>query len=596
MDRGLLNRNPGRFWRTIRYRHRLVLGAMAVLLGTGLYYLAFEQTRDDFQHERDATIPAVAGIVGAERDYASAEDAGIADRQARSLAPDRTGPVLDSLHGRAPVSDPAGDRSQSEADDQPATADEDASADQDGKDDDDPGKALELSISGAVLDDRGSLLPGIRVEARAVGPPGQSRKGAGPLTDALTQMTDGLGGFVFEPLAEGEYQLSVEDTEKFYGVGLRVRAGVTNAELRVQRIREVRVHGQIIDETGGALESVRVRDLGGSRASPSDVDGAYEITVEPVKAGQAPVLEFGHPRYRSQRRRVEAVVGSDADAVRLDVEMEPTGEEVAVLGHVSGPRGSSVPDAEVWLSSAAPRNYQSTRTNEGGEFEFERVEVGEAYRLGVNPGPDYMKYVSEPFAVGPGNTAHDVRLEAGGYGSLSGRLINPEGRALSQFTVWLRSEDSGGGQAPIPVASDAAGNFQVEQVPAGTLRLESTSQPRLQAGGIELKPGEARHVEVPLDWGERWMFGQLLDIDGQPVAGAKVTLQWSRQHHDISSSSHRRAASDFEGFFTFSNLSAGDYRVTVQAPGFQTLRRTYGSGSEELKIVLRSSTAVGGNQ
>lgn len=557
-------------------------GAVIVVVACLLVITEFPGLADRFSADRDNSAPLPPAVTDSSPVDTVKETRSDSDQLDREASRARHS-ISDAGPGAALAA-------VSDSDDRAAQPNERVSA---GRGDADSDQRPELSISGAVLDDRGSLLPGVTVQALAVGPPGLQQGQSG---GALTQVTDGLGGFVFTPIPEGEYRLSVEGTGEFRGVDKRVRAGVANAELRVQRVREIRVHGRIIDENGGALENVRVRDLGGSIAAPSNVDGAYEITVEPVKAGQAPVVEFKHPRYRSLRRRVSETVGSNVDEVRLDVEMQPIDEQVAVLGHLSGPDGEAVTDAEVWLSSADPRNYLSTQSNERGEFEFDRVERGDAYRLGVNPGADYRRYVSEAFAVGPGNTAHDVRLEAGGHGSLSGRLIDPDGRPLDGFAVWLRSQDSGGGHTPVPVASDATGNFEIEQVPAGMLRLESTSQPRLQAGGIELQPGQSRHVEVPLDWGERWMFGRVVDVNGTPVAGAQVTLQWSRRHHDVISSSRRRAASDVEGFFAFSNLGARDYSVTVRAQGFETLRRGYASGSEDLEIVLSPAGPAGGSR
>ncbi|MFU8877753.1 MAG: carboxypeptidase regulatory-like domain-containing protein [Wenzhouxiangellaceae bacterium] len=469
-------------------------------------------------------------------------------------------------------------------------ADQEGSAD---KADDEVEERPELAISGAVLDDQGSLLPGVTVEARPVGPPGQSRRQYGPPGGALNQVTDNLGSFVFEPLADGEYQLSVDDTDDFHGTRMRVRAGIVNAELRVQTRRSIRVHGAITDGLGDALESVRVRALGEHQGSSSDAEGHYEITVEPTRTDQPPVLEFQLSGYRSQRQRVDIAHVSDSDQLVLDVAMESVAERGTVLGQVFGPRGEPVADAEVWLSSSDPRGYLSTRTNGGGEFRFERVETGDAWRLGVNPGSDYQKYVSRSFAISPHNTSHDVQLEASGTGTLIGRLIDPEGRVLGRFTMWLRSEDAGGGR-PMSVASDARGNFEVEEVPAGRLRLETLSQPRLQAGGIELGPGETRQVEVPLDWGESWLFGQVVDAAGKPVAGARVTLQWQQQHYGLTSSSHRQAGTDLEGHFNFSNLGARDYSVTVQAPGYQTVRRSLSPGMDEARIVIEPLSMAGG--
>ena len=461
------------------------------------------------------------------------------------------------------------------------------------KDEDEP--EPELTIAGAVLDEQGSLLPGVLVEARPVGEPGQSRRRTPSTGHTLSQTTDSLGTFNFNPLAEGEYELTVNDSDAYHGTRMRVRAGVVNAELHVQRIRSIRVHGQIVDENGMPLADVRVRSLGGTHAPSSDEGGSYEITVEPVRTGQPPVLEFQRSNYRSQRQRISAAMVPTSDEVRLDVEMQPDDERVAVLGYVFGPRGESVEGAEVWLSSANPREYLRTRTNEGGAYQFQQVETGNAWRLGVNPGKDYRKYVSETFVVAPPHTTQDVQLEASGTGSLSGRLIDPDGRALGRFTLWLRSVDAGS-HGPIPVVSDAGGNFEVEEVPAGRLRLETTSQPRLQAGGIELAPGEMRYLEVPMDWGDDWLFGQVVDPQGNPVPGTRVTLQWQQQNLDLTSSSHRQSGTDLEGHFNFSNLGARDYQVTVQAPGFQTVRRSLSPGLDEARIVIEAQSIAGGGQ
>lgn len=480
------------------------------------------------------------------------------------------------------------------ADGDELTAESDERALAGNTDDPDEEAPRELAISGAVLDDQGSLLPGVPVQARPAGERGQLGRTTAT-GRPLSQTTDSLGTFTFEPLPEGEYELTVDDNDDYHGTRMQVRAGVANAELQVQRIRAIRVHGQIVDENGIGLDSVQVRSLGGSHAPPSDDQGAYEITVEPIRAGKPLVVEFQRAGYRSRRERLDMAQIADNDQLLLNVELEPVNEWVAVPGYVSGPHREPVSGVEVWLSSADPRDFQRTRTDESGEFRFDRVQTGEAWRLGVNPGSRYQKFVSETFAIAPGNAAFSVELEASGTGSLSGHLINPEGRSLGGFTLWLRSEDSAS-QKPIPVSSDARGNFEVQDVPAGRLRLETTSQPRLQAGGIELGPGEARYLEVPMDWGESWLFGQVVDPAGNPVPGARVTLQWQQQHYDVTSFSHRQAGTDLGGHFTFSNLAAKNYQVTVQAPGFQTVRRSLSPSLDDVRVTVEPLSMAGGGK
>ena len=75
------------------------------------------------------------------------------------------------------------------------------------------GEQPDLSISGAVLDDTGNLLPGISVVAR----PEQGQTGVRINAGELRQQTDQLGSFTFDNLVEGEYDHLPEAA--FYMVG-----------------------------------------------------------------------------------------------------------------------------------------------------------------------------------------------------------------------------------------------------------------------------------------------------------------------------------------------------------------------------------------
>jgi hypothetical protein len=114
--------------------------------------------------------------------------------------------------------------------------------------------------------------------------------------------------------------------------------------------------------------------------------------------------------------------------------------------------------------------------------------------------------------------------------------------------------------------------LQLEELRAGKVELESRSLPLLQATELVLEPGRHHHVEIPLDWGDSWMLGQITNEKGEPVAGARVTVRWKRRFADVISQSYREATSDLEGFFAVSNLGARDYTLTVHAPGYSKKR------------------------
>ena len=443
-----------------------------------------------------------------------------------------------------------------------------------------------LSISGAVLDDTGNLLPGIPVVARTAERTGGSRAGAGE----MRRQTDQLGSFTFDKLPEGEYELSVAETEQYNAVKLLVRAGVANAELVLQRIRSVLVYGKITDDVGNPLEGVQVRALGSKLKVLSNNSGDYEILTGPSKAGQPPVLDFSLEGYQDARQRVEGVLGSEAPEVKLDVQLEweSNAPKVAVYGLVFGPGTEPVTGATVWLSSSEVNVYERARSGSSGEYRFDDVRVGNAYTIGVEPRDEnYAAFRSESLSIGPGDLNYDVKLEATGFADLYGALTDLSGAPLGDFMLWARNTDVAR-QKPMRVQTDGSGQFRLEQIPAGSIKLESRSQPWLQVTGILLKPGDSRRVQIPLDWGRRWLLGQVVDDQGNPVSRAKVVLQWTESFADLRSQSRREVMSDQGGYFALSNLDADQYTVTVRATGFALSRIEHrmGSSEEELRIIL----------
>lgn len=453
----------------------------------------------------------------------------------------------------------------------------------------------ELAISGAVLDDSGILLPDISVTARPTRRPGKDQSANQISTGQLRQLTDRLGSFIFDNLAEGEYELAVAESEQYHPAKLRVRAGVANAELMLQRIRSVRVYGLITDDVGNPLEGVQVRALGSNLQVHSDVSGGYEIQTGPSKAGQVPVLDFSMKDYQDSRQRVEGASDSEDTEVELNVELEweSKASKVAVSGQIIGPTGEPVDGARVWLSSSEFQTYERTRSDALGEYQFKSVKVGDAYTLGVEPRHEYTAFKSDFLSIGPDDLNFDVSLDAAEFSDLSGTVTDLDGTPLSGFSLWARSMDMGH-HPLIPVYTDGAGQFRLERIPSGAIKLESRSQPWLEATGIVLRPGESRQVEVPLDWGQNWLLGQVVDDQGDPVSRAQVVLRWTQNFLDVSSESRREVMSDQGGFFALSNLDAQDYILTVQATGYLSSRVQYrrGQSEEEVRVMLQRSSSI----
>jgi hypothetical protein len=262
--------------------------------------------------------------------------------------------------------------------------------------------------------------------------------------------------------------------------------------------------------------------------------------------------------------------------------------KIAVEGEVLGPIGEAVAGVNVRLKSIKSDQSYSSRTDESGAFNFPTVEVGEGFRLNVMPSENYEAYQSEFFSLGPDDAFFEIEVDAAGFASLSGTVTDLYGKPLSGFDLWLRGIGSSA-QPQVQVRTDSAGYFRVEQIRAGEVALETRSLPMLRASNIVLKPGEDRDVYIPLDWGADWLLGQVVDAQGNPVAGASIIVSWKEELRDLVSESRRDLRSDLGGYFAASNVGADYYDLTVQAPGYQTFRGTHqlSGGTDELVIQLQ---------
>ncbi len=424
-------------------------------------------------------------------------------------------------------------------------------------DDADPAGEDGWSIAGTVFDDAGTPLPGIAVHAQ------ESQQRA---------VTDALGMFELDRLEAGAHRLFVEESARYHGTQTSVLAGTHAADLHLQRKGSIKIYGQVFDFNGQPVINGSVRVLGTREQQQTDNTGAYEVQAELTRAGTQPVLDFTHPDFRDVRKRVATHTDDQFAAVRVDVVMDAEHQSVPVLGWVIGPHGEAVADARVNLSSQQPQAFYSTISDERGEFSFDEVEIGTAYRIRIDPpAARYKRYLSDVFEIGPDGAVHEAVLQASDESVLSGLIVDLQGQPVPDLTFWLRNT-----QVPAfrsaTITTGRQGHFEAIQVPAGSIQLGTTSVPALRASGIVLAPGETREVLIPVDWGQAWLLGRVVDDAGEPVSRANVVAQWERQFPDVVSSSRRQTLTDLGGYFNFANLGASTYRITVQADGFATTR------------------------
>lgn len=448
-----------------------------------------------------------------------------------------------------------------------------------------------LSLGGSVLDRDGSAAAGVPVCARprrlfaALDEAGS----AAPMPEQRT-VTDGAGRFAFAEVPDGEYELQTEPTEIYEKALAVVRAGADSAVLVVEKKsgRSLLVHGVVESSRGGPLKGVRVEVVGQPRlASTSDDSGGYGLRMPLSAKVTDPSLRFLREGFREQRVAIGVEEAARADDVVRDVRLDPSSPLATVTGTVTAAAGP-VARASVQLYSAVVGRRHQAVTDANGRFTLTDVEEADDYRLWVHADGGYRDHVREPVAV-HGPASLDVSLESLRASSLRGSMVDPEGRPLAGFTLWLRS--AFGGATSRPVTGDAQGRFALTDLSEGPIALDTRASPQLSITGISLTAGSPREVVLVLDVGAYVLEGYLLGDRGAPVGGARVSLLWWRSDGGLNSRSFRDTLSDARGYFAFTQLGAGAHTLSVTADGFRSVRLEpqVGPGAAPLEIKLPAS-------
>jgi RNA polymerase sigma-70 factor (ECF subfamily) len=362
----------------------------------------------------------------------------------------------------------------------------------------------------------------------------------------------GIGG-----LASGTYVVSV--TQPWDGSASArpwektgVAAGTKDLDVAMESAAHVA--GRVVDAAGKPFAGCSVQAFSetGERYTPSDTtkdDGTF--VVRGLGTGTYALVARPRSPVRLLPARVTGIAaGADGVEIRLGAGETIRGRLVDAAGAAVGAallRADELQTSDPWTRAETP----SVFTEPSGAFAFEGVPAGR-YRIVHVVDPNALGGV-RPLRGGEDvpSGAADVRLVAGGVATISGTVLDEDGRPVEG--VGVTATPLGGGPR-CGARTDAKGAFVLGNA-SDLVRysLITSVKDRPPAFAADVAPGAAGLV-LKLTRG-RETSGRVLLADGTPYANGYLELALEGADWRTSTKT------DAEGRFSVSALPDGEIRV-----------------------------------
>lgn len=315
------------------------------------------------------------------------------------------------------------------------------------------------TVAGTITDANGKPIAGASVYL--VPPTGTTATVAGVKTDAS-------GNYVLNNVPAGSY------TVRAYATGYLSATSAafsvvpgSNAAPTLALTQAATLTGTVTDANGKAIAgaSVYVVPPSGATATTTEVktDASGGYTFSGLAAGSYTVRAYATGYFSATSPAFNIVPGNNtAPTLKL-------AQATVVGGSVTDAAGNALAGASVSIVNAATPTgsaLATLSTNANGQYTFSSLQPG-TYVLRVAKS-GFASAVSPSFTVAVGsNTAPTVKLTALVTGSVAGTIIDDEGDAVPNASVYIVSTTAGTSQA-FGGHTDANGNYLFANVPVGS--------------------------------------------------------------------------------------------------------------------------------
>lgn len=247
------------------------------------------------------------------------------------------------------------------------------------------------------------------------------------------------------------------------------------------------IEGRVIDARGFGIAGVRIdAQVGSSQAvAVSDARGGFRLAGLPLGSLQIRAQKRGYAPFHSSRR---------ADEPRSDVQvtLQPGGGIAGVLRD----RARGLVPAGASLSLQHAGSSQVVPLSREGQFSVTGLTSGSAVLRARAPG---FAPLSLPIEIPAGQspdeiTLRDLRLELEPGATVSGRVLGSRGSPAG-VSVSALAED---GSVVSRALSDDRGEFQLTDLPAGSLRVSATAGSLRGSVRVQLQPGQRESIQIEI--------------------------------------------------------------------------------------------------
>lgn len=385
------------------------------------------------------------------------------------------------------------------------------------------------------------------------------------------RFTSDDGTFTLRHVEPGPLQLTAKAAGYASArLSVDVQEGKDVSDVALELDRAARLTGRITGENGLPLSeaSVQLQPRGGYSGRPANAktNANGDYVVEGVDPGER-TFRITHPKHTPVVRTV-TVAGRET---KLDVQLS-AGHRVT--GTVVDERGAGVEEAEVRAMGGSSGGQALTNAN--GVFEIEALAPGR-YRFAATK-RGLARGVLEDVDVGSSGPLV-ITMRTGG--TILGRVIGLTSAEVAHTIVRAHGQ---GTMLSSPV--DPQGNYRIEGVPAGNVRVQASVAP--QASGstrgstsheVQVVSGTPLQLDVEMR-GDAVVRGRVTR-NGAPLVDATVMFNGRGE-----GANHASGRTDHEGRYVVSGLSDGEYSVSAgEARGGARHTITYtvrGSGTLDL--------------